>query len=189
MPKVIEGVKVDDKMVGGFDGLKYSYHDVFDTIKFPGMAEQSYLESRREGPSDEPLLEPAKWILGLYNIGIMNSLDILHFGHGKHINEFVKKMLSWVHGEVLWMDRLVPINVDIIATITGIPTDGENIEQYLEDKIKAKSISDEIKPKYGMERGNRGIRISDINDHVTRFATRLLGFKLMHKCRKEEVLT
>jgi hypothetical protein len=38
-----------------------------------------------------------------------------------------------------------------------------------------------------MERGNRGIRISDINDPVTRFTTRLLGCKLMCKCRKEEV--
>jgi hypothetical protein len=85
------------------------------------------------------------------------------------------------------MDRPVPINVDLIAEITGLPTDGEKPEQYLEDKTKEKSISDEIKEKYGIERGNRGIRINDINDPVTRFATRLLGCKLMRKCRKEEV--
>jgi hypothetical protein len=82
------------------------------------------------------------------------------------------------------MDRPVPINIDLIAMITGLPTDGEKSEQYLEDKTKEKSISDEIKEKYGTERGNRGIRINDINDPVTRFATRLLGCKLMHKCPK-----
>jgi hypothetical protein len=65
--------------------------------------------------------------------------------------------------------------------------DGEKPEKYLEDKTKEKAISNEIKEKYGTERGNRGIRISDINDPVTRFSTRLLGCKLMHKCRKEEV--
>jgi hypothetical protein len=43
------------------------------------------------------------------------------------------------------MDRPVPINVELIATITGLPTDGENPKQYLEDKTKGKSISDEIK--------------------------------------------
>jgi hypothetical protein len=85
------------------------------------------------------------------------------------------------------MDRPMPINVDLITTITGLPTDGEKPEKYLEDKTKEKSISDEIKAKYGTERGNRGIRISDINDPATRFATRLLGCKLMRKCPKEEV--
>ena len=40
-----------------------------------------------------------------------------------------------------------------------------------------------------MERGNRGIRITDINDHATRFSTWLQGCKLMCKCRKEEVPT
>jgi hypothetical protein len=38
-----------------------------------------------------------------------------------------------------------------------------------------------------MERGNRGIMICDINDPVTRFATRLLGCNLMCCFRKEEV--
>ena len=77
------------------------------------------------------------------------------------------------------MDMLVWINVDLITEITRLPTDGENRE---------KAISDEIKVKYGAERGNRGININDINDPTIRFATRLCGCKLMHKCRKEEDL-
>jgi hypothetical protein len=73
------------------------------------------------------------------------------------------------------MDRSVPITMDLIVAITGLPTDGKKLEQYLEDKTRAKAISDEIKAKYGMEFGNRGIRINDINDPATRFSTRLLG--------------
>jgi hypothetical protein len=117
----------------------------------------------------------------------MNLIVILHFGRGKHINGCVKQLLAMVHGGILWMDRPVPINVDLIAKITGIPMDGEKPKRYLEDKTKAKSISNEIKAKYGTERGNKGIRISDINDLATRFATRLLGFKIMCKFIKEEV--
>jgi hypothetical protein len=187
MPKIPEGVKVEDEMVGGVDTIKYSNHDVADAVKFLDLVPQNYLESRGEGPSGVPLLEPVQWILGLYNMGIMNLLDIPHFGCGKHINGCVKQLLARVHGGILWMDRPMPINVDLIATITGLPMDGEKPEKYLEEKMKEKSISDEIKEKYGMERGNRGIRISDINDPATRFATRLLGCKLMCKCRKEEV--
>jgi hypothetical protein len=105
----------------------------------------------------------------------MNLLDISHFGCGKHINGCVKQLLARVHGGMLWMDRPVPINVDLITVITRIPTYGEKPNQYLEDKTKEKAIPDEIKEKYGMNKGNRVIRISDINDPATRFSTRLLG--------------
>ena len=85
------------------------------------------------------------------------------------------------------MDRLVPINVDLIVEITVLPTNGEKPKQYLEDKTREKSISNEIKEKYDTKRGNRGIMINDINDPATRFATIFLGFKLMHKFQKEKV--
>jgi hypothetical protein len=65
------------------------------------------------------------------------------------------------------MDRPVSINVYPISEITGLPTDGEKLEQYLEEKTKEKSISNEIKVKYGTERGNRGIKINGINDPMT----------------------
>jgi hypothetical protein len=59
-------------MVGGVDALKYSNHDVVDVVKFPDLAPHNFLERRGEGPSGAPLLEPAQWILGLYNMRIMN---------------------------------------------------------------------------------------------------------------------
>jgi hypothetical protein len=70
----------------------------------------------------------------------MNLLYIPHFGCGKHINGCVKQLLARLHGGILWMDRLVPINVDLIAVITRLPMDGEKLEKYLEDKTKEKSI-------------------------------------------------
>jgi hypothetical protein len=105
----------------------------------------------------------------------MNLLDIPHFGHGKHINGCVKQLLARVHGGILWIDKTMPINVDLIIVITRLPTYGEKPDQYLEDKTKEKSISDEIKAKFGTDKGNRGIRINDINDPMMRFATRLPG--------------
>jgi len=136
-----------------------------------------------------PLLELTQWILGLYNTDIMNLLDIPHFGPGKHINACVKQLISQVHGRILLMDRSVPMTVDLIAAITGLATYGVNPKQYLEDKTRSKSISDEIKAKYSIEHCNRGIKISDINNPAIRFSTKLLGCKLTCKCCKEEVLT
>jgi hypothetical protein len=83
MLKIPNEVKTWDNMVGGADELKYSDHDVSNATNFPDLEAQSYLECTGEGPSGAPLLEPAQWILGLYNTDIMNLLDIPHFGHGK----------------------------------------------------------------------------------------------------------
>jgi hypothetical protein len=128
MPKILEGVKVDEDMVGGIETIKYFDHDVVDTVKFSYLVQHNYMESRREGPLGMPLLESVQWILGLYNTGIMNLLDIPHFGHGKHINGCLKQLLERVHGGILWMDRPVPINLDLIVAISGLPTDGEKPE-------------------------------------------------------------
>jgi hypothetical protein len=80
LPNILKGVHVDDDMVGAVNSIKYFYHEVVYVAKFPDLTPQIYLESRGEGSSGMPLLEPTQWILGLYNIGIMNLLDVPHFG-------------------------------------------------------------------------------------------------------------
>jgi hypothetical protein len=50
MPKIPNKVKIEDKMVGGVDILKYFDHDVSDTIKFPHLVAHSYLENEGEDP-------------------------------------------------------------------------------------------------------------------------------------------
>jgi hypothetical protein len=41
------------------------------------------------------------------------------------VNSYVKKLFALVHGGILWVERHVSIDVDLIADITGLPTDGE----------------------------------------------------------------
>jgi hypothetical protein len=117
-------------MVGGVNAIKKSDHDIPDAIKFLDLVQQNYMDCKGEGPSCVPLLEPAQWILGLYNIGIMNLLYISHFGCSKHINGCVKQLLSRVHGGILWMDRAMSINMDLIVTIIALPTYGEKPNKY-----------------------------------------------------------
>ena len=71
----------------------------------------------------------------------MNLLGIPHVGRGKDVNKYIKNLLALVHGGVLWMDRIVLIDVDMIADVTGLPTTGEKPEQYLDDKNKEKAIA------------------------------------------------
>ena len=55
----------------------------------------------------------------------MKLLEIPHFGRGKDVNARVKQLLALVHGGILWMDRPISIDVELIVEIMGLPTDGE----------------------------------------------------------------
>jgi hypothetical protein len=79
------------------------------------------------------------------------------------------------------MDRPVPIDVALIAKITGFPTIGAQPEEYLENKAREKEIAEIVKSQFGTNRGNRGIVIKDMNDVTTRFASKLMACKLLRK--------
>ena len=51
-------------------------------------------------------------------------MEIPHFGRGKDVNACVKKLLDLVHEGILWMNRPISIDVELIVEITGLPTDG-----------------------------------------------------------------
>jgi hypothetical protein len=105
--------------------LRYSDHNVRDSTKFLELVEEAYLANTGEiGLLGKPMMEPAQWIKRFYNSGIMNLLDIPHFGCGRNVGLCVKQLLSWIHGDIIWMDRLVQLDVVLIVKITGLPTVG-----------------------------------------------------------------
>jgi hypothetical protein len=84
------------------------------------------------------------------------------------------------------MDNLVSIDVDLIIEITRLPPSGEKLEQYLDEKTKEKSMENEIKNKYGTNKGSVGMVIKNINESANKFAKKLMPCKLLRKARKEE---
>jgi hypothetical protein len=72
-----------------------------------------------------PIMEPKLWIQGLYNIGIMNLLEILHFVSGKDVNNCIKQLLEVMHGGILWLDTQFSMDIDLIEKIIVLPTNGE----------------------------------------------------------------
>jgi hypothetical protein len=45
-------------------------------------------------PLGDSVLYTKKWIVGLFNIRIINFLKIPHFGRGKYVNNCVKQLLT-----------------------------------------------------------------------------------------------
>jgi hypothetical protein len=75
----------------------------------------------------------------------MNLLDIPHFRHGKNVGLHVKQLISQVHGGILYMDRLVHIDVALKAKITGLLTVGTQPKEYLDNKAREKEIVEIVK--------------------------------------------
>jgi hypothetical protein len=57
----------------------------------------------------------------------------------------------------------------------------------LDDKSKEKALAEEMKNKYGTSRGTRGIIIKWINKEMTQLGAKILAYKLLRKCHKDEV--
>jgi hypothetical protein len=58
----------------------------------------------------------------------MNLLQIPHFGRGMDVNACVKRNFAHVHIGFLWMDKPVPIDVNLISNLTRLPIDGVKME-------------------------------------------------------------
>jgi hypothetical protein len=53
-------------------------------------------------------------------------LEILHFGKSGEINACVKVLLICVHGETLWLDPTISIDISLLAKKTGLPKADED---------------------------------------------------------------
>jgi hypothetical protein len=124
-------------------------------------------------------------------LGKHRDLNLLEFPTsegGKDVNNCVKQLMAVLHGGFLWLEEPVSIDVELIAFITGLPSNGENPTQYLDDKTKEKALAEEMKKTYGTERGSHGIIIKRISDTTTRMETKLMACKLLHKCPRRRSL-
>ena len=59
IPHILDFVVTKEEMLGKVPKLRYSYHDVRNTNKFPDLDEGSYLvETKEIGPLGRPIMEP-----------------------------------------------------------------------------------------------------------------------------------
>jgi hypothetical protein len=182
-------VTILPNILGCVEKMRYANHDVADRDKFHEFEPHVYMESKGISVIGILIMEPKQWIIGLYNTWIMNRLEIPHFGRGKDVNNCIKQLLELVHRGIPWLDRPVSIYFDLIVAITGLRTNGEKLEQYLDEKTKENTLEDKMKKTYGIVRGSRGIVINRISELVTRMETKILACKFLSKCHKEEAPT
>jgi hypothetical protein len=132
-------------------------------------------------------LQLKEWVKGLQRVGILNLLEIPHFGTSTEINACFKLLLSCVHGGFLWLYKSMSIGTQLIAQIIGLPTQGEGPFPLFMGKANEKALLERIKEKYGTYRGMCGLDVVSINDYTVRFVSQVLACKLLRKCHKHQV--
>ena len=71
------------------------------------------------------------WTSVLEKFGLLELINMPHFGHLNEAHACVKKLLACFHGGMIWMTMSIPITVELIASITGLPKGGEDPAQYI----------------------------------------------------------
>ena len=92
----------------------------------------------------------------------------------------VKKFLVFFY---LWLDTKVPVTVELISQINGLPMKGGNQSKYFHGKDNNKRLASRLKNKYDVIHDKRAYVISTINDHVVQVTTKMLAIKMVRKNR------
>jgi hypothetical protein len=190
---ILNGVIIDEDMLGKVTQLIYIYiyidHDIIDTRKFPELAPGKYLELRIDPVMNQAILVPKVWTRGLERDGILNLFEIPHFGRREEVNVCVNMLLTYVHGGYLWLDKTISIDTDLIAQITTLLTQGGDPTLFFSNKKNDRALSESMTKKFHTIIWVHGLDVPSIYDPTIRFVTQALAYKLLRKCRKDEVPT
>ena len=74
---------------------------------------------------------PKPWANGLKKSRLLGLINIPHFGRLNEAHACVKQLLACFHGGMLWLTMLIPVTVDLISSIIGLPKAGEDPAQYI----------------------------------------------------------
>ena len=95
---------------------------------------------------------PQAWIASLRPLGLLNLLQIPHFGRSNEINAVMKVLLSCVHGGYLWLDHRVDITIDLIHWIMGLSKTRADPVAHFVGKDQDKKLAAQLIKKYNLTR-------------------------------------
>ena len=132
-------------------------------------------------------LVPMDHVRVLEKSGLLNLLEIPHFGRGIEVNVVVRVLLSCVHGGYLWLSNRVDLNIDLIHRITDLSKHGQDPQTHITTKAKDTRLSQDQVQKYQLQRGGRAYDLAALKDDTLKFTAGLLAGILLMKVRPKEV--
>ena len=112
------------------------------------------------GPIQQ-ILKP--WASGLDKSGLLGLINMPHFGHLNEAHACVRKLLVCFHGGMLWLNTLILVTIDLIASITGLLKAGEDPTQYIRGRDTDKKLAKQLKERFDLQQDGHTYRIDCIN--------------------------
>ena len=139
--------------------LKFNDHDLF-LLKYVRDKPNESIHIVPGGPIQQ-ILKP--WASRLENSGLLGLINMPHFGRLNKAHVCVKQLLACFHGGTLWLNTPIPVIVDFISSIIGLPKAGEDPMQYIRGRDTDKRLVKQLKECFGLQRDGRAYRIDSIN--------------------------
>ena len=84
---------------------------------------------------------PHPWAQGLDRSGLLGLTNLPHFGRLNEANACIKYLLVCFYGGRIWLNDPIPVMVDIIFDIMGLPKVDKDLAQYFRGWDNEKRIS------------------------------------------------
>jgi hypothetical protein len=116
-------------------------------------------------------------------------MKIPHFGRQHEINACVKLLISCYHGDYLWLNHCITVDLTLINQIMGLSMQGPDPQEFYPRKSMDRSLSQKINDTYGdVEKGARGYKVASIQSGAVCLTCQLIVGKLVRKNRPTEVI-
>ena len=87
--------------------------------------------------------------------------------------------MACFHGGMLWLTTLIPVTVDLIASITRLPKAGEDPVQYIHGRDMDKRLAKQLKERFGLQRDGHAYRIDSVNSQAVHIGARILASNIV----------
>jgi hypothetical protein len=134
-------------------------------------------------------INPYSWTMNLAQSTLLNVMKIPHFERHQEVNACVKLLLSCYHGDYLWLDRHITVDLMLIHRIIGLTMQGTNPRDFYPGKSIDSALAQKIKDIYDdVEKGTRGYKVAFIQNGAVRLACQLITGKIVRKNRPTQVI-
>jgi hypothetical protein len=96
------------------------------------LAPYKYL-TRTKGKNSKIIPQP--WTMNITQSTILNVMKIPHFGRHQEVNACVNILLSCYHGNYLWLDRRIIVDLTLIHRITRLSMQGPDPQDFYPGKV------------------------------------------------------
>jgi hypothetical protein len=182
LPKGIRAFKMQQYKIAT---LNFSDFNLGDRKNYNMLSPYKYM-TRTKGNKSKIITQPRT--MNLVQPTLLNVMKIPHFVRHQEVNACVKLLLSCYHGNYLWLDRRITVDLTLIHRITGLSMQGPDPQGFYPGNASNRTLAHIIKDTYDdVEKGTQGYKVASIQNGAVRLACQLITGKLVRKNRPTQV--